>query len=178
MAPRSYSEPADPTPPFLTPDVVKAWIDQRASERSEEAHRDEIARIEKIHAIELKVGALAGNGFGDIGSVGRLQKSVDDFIQEQRASNSAALEQRNQQSRDIAEVQSKIGPLEQIGKDAAAAKKQLGEIKQIPVIIRDLWKLVVALVGGAILVMTLWSKLHPEVKISPQQLQQMEKGTH
>lgn len=140
----------DPTPPFLSAEVIRGWINERVSGEREEQHKAEIARLKAMHAIELQMRSLVGDGVADSGSVGRLAKSLDDFIAEQRKSNEAAVNQRTAQG------------------------QQLSEIKQIPKVIRDLWKTVFAVLAGSMLIMALWAKFHPpQVKIIPQQMEQL-----
>jgi hypothetical protein len=142
----------DPTPPFLSGDLIQGWITRAISEERDAAHDMEINRINQMHAMELKMQTLAGDGQTDIGSVGRLTKIVEDFIAEQRESNEKAHTQRTAQG------------------------KQLTEIKQIPKIVRDLWKTVAAIITGVLLIMSLWSRLHPsELKLTPQQVQEIKR---
>jgi hypothetical protein len=145
----SRHEP-DPTPPFLSGDLIRGWINGAISEEREDQHKAEIARLTQMHQIELQMRSLAGDGLTDIGSVGRLARTLEDFIKEQRESNDAAEKQRSAQGR------------------------QLGEIKQIPKIIKDLWKTVFAVLAGLMVIMALWAKFHPpQVKINPQQMEQL-----
>jgi hypothetical protein len=145
-------EKPDPTPPFLSADLIQGWITAAVADEREAAHAAEITRIGQMHALELKLQSLAGDGANDPGSVGRLTKMVEDFIKEQRESNEKAHKQRTDQG------------------------KQLGEIKQIPRIVRDLWKTVAAIITGVLLIMSLWSHLHPgELKLTPDQVQQIKR---
>jgi hypothetical protein len=144
MSPRQSFESPDATPAFLSAELIHSWISNATSAVREQQHQAELEHLKQLHAIELSqalmagnLRALAGDGGNDLGSVGRLAKVVDGFVEEQRQSNTAATETAEQ------------------------TKKQLGEIKHIPKVIRDLWKLVIAVVGGIVLLMTLWSKLHP-----------------
>jgi hypothetical protein len=182
MPPRNH-EP-DPTPPFLSADLIQGWIRVATSDVREKQHEAEMEHLRQLHAIELaqagmaaSIRALAGDGGNDLGSVGRLAKVVDGFVSEQRESNKAAGQQRTQQGEQIELISTKIQPLDEIKQTAEQTKKQLGEIKHIPKVIRDLWKLVLAVVGGIVLMMTLWSKLHPQtqINIGPQQIKQGDK---
>jgi hypothetical protein len=143
MSPRQSIESPDATPAFLSAELIRGWIANATSEVREQQHQAELDHLKQLHAIEMSqalmagnLRALAGDGGNDLGSVGRLAKVVDGFVEEQRKSNTAATETAEQ------------------------TKKQLGEIKHIPKVIRDLWKLVIAVVGGIVLLMTLWTKLH------------------
>lgn len=145
----SRHEP-DPTPPFLSGDLIRGWINGAISDEREEQHKAEIARLTQMHAIALQMRSLAGDGGADIGSVGRLAKTLEEFINEQRRSNEEAHTQRTNQG------------------------KQLSEIKQIPKIIKDLWKTVFAVLAGTVVILGLWARFHPpQVKINPQQMEQL-----
>jgi hypothetical protein len=151
MCPRLIEQP-DSTPPFLTADAIQGWIVRAIADERASAHSSEINRLNQMHALEMKVQLLTGDGLTDPGSVGRLTKMVETFILEQRKANEAALVQRDEHG------------------------KQLGEIKQIPRILRDLWKTVGAIIGGVLLVMTLWARFHPgELKLTPQQIEQIKR---
>lgn len=143
MSPR-FEKP-DATPPFLSADAIQGWITAAVAEERETAHAAEIARIHQMHAVEMKLQQLAGDGQGDVGSVGRLTEMMRSFVEEQKKANEKAEQQRTAQGR------------------------QLGKIRQIPEIIRDLWKTVVAIIGGVLLVMSLWGRLHPSVPSDPTQ---------
>jgi hypothetical protein len=144
MSPRPSIESPDTTPPFLSAELIHSWISNATSAVREQQHQAELDHLKQLHAIELSqalmasnIRALAGDGGNDLGSVGRLAKVVDGFVAEQRESNTAATATAEQ------------------------TKKQLGEIKHIPKVIRDLWKVVVAVIGGVLMIMALWAKFHP-----------------
>lgn len=143
----------DATAPFLTEDLIKGWItvgiNALRAQVQDQLHEFDKGQLHVIH----KLQKLAGDGEQDIGAVARVETLVTEYIRENRAASTKASEERQR------------------------VEEQIKRWKMIPVFTRNLWKIIAAVAGLALGLMTLWTFFHPQpVVLTPQQMQEIRKS--
>jgi hypothetical protein len=177
MAPNRGRDIPDATPPFLTKDAIDGWIGEAMNvlrlEIKDELHEFDRGQLHLIHKVEN----LAGDGKSDEGAVGRLAKLVADYIAENRAASTRASSERHELSEKVTVALSRINVLEEAGTHTKRTADVVERWKQIPIVTRNLWKILAAIVGLALVLLNIWNVLHPQpVTLTPQQMQEIRKA--
>jgi hypothetical protein len=177
-------ETPDATPPFLTKELIDGWIAMGEARQKELLHGLELEVQDQLHAFDRgqlhligKVEKLAGDGEKDEGSIGRLEKLVSGYIEENRQASNRASEERQKLTGAVAAMSERVAALEESEKRARRVEDTVNRWKLIPVFTRHMWKIIAAIVTLILFFNTVWSKFHPQpVTLTPQQIQEIRKG--